>query len=310
MSQSTKRRLAALEQVVGNQEQNQRTAIDAEWTVLSRTRLEGGSVWAGAGGHVLWPLDSIWTRKTYVLMIRAQEEGIRKLVSDTLHFCAQNDPYMLDANYPLLEYFLWMLLYICTDEKGFRPFTIHAEICRFLLAIKSEESLHYRPCDWCYECGYGYPASLYGASHDIKAFMKTRYSPEQISAMCAPFRGQACLWCGGEIVAAYARTNRWQDSPAHRLRQAKRGEWQAEIDAVELPDVMQQGRFVPLDGGDDRWEAAKADFLQRREKQKAIRVEHRPRRTRKSAALWLATTTNDCSIRFASTSHKPMICAR
>jgi hypothetical protein len=200
MNQSTKRRLAALERIVGKDEQKRQTAIEAEWIVLSRTRLEGGSVWADGGGHVLWPLDLLDTRKAYQLMMEAQEESYRNHISDTLQFCAEHDPYMLDANYPLLEYFLYSLQYIGSLEKCFRPLRIPAEICELLVTVKPEESLHYRPCDWCYEGGYGYPASLYSVSHDIKAFMTTRYSNEEIERMAGPYRGNACLVCGGEIV--------------------------------------------------------------------------------------------------------------
>jgi hypothetical protein len=277
MNQSTKKRLAALEKAVGLEKQHQQTALEAEWIVLYRTRLEGASSWSDAGGHVLWPLDSIWRRKTYCLMMQAQEERVHNHISETLQFCAEHDPYMLDANYPLLEYFLWTLQYICSPEKCFRPLRIPTEICDLLLCVKPEESLHYRPCDWCYECGYGYPASLYGVSHDIKAFMTTRYSNDEIERMAAPYRGNACLVCGGQIVRhEYSTSDRWQHSPANRLRQTKIKEWQAEIEAVELPKEMQGGRFVPHEELNEGLEAAKADFMKRRAKEKNIRVEHRP----------------------------------
>jgi hypothetical protein len=277
MNQSIGRRVTAVERTVGNNEQATLESIEAEWIILFRTRLEGASVWSEAGGHVLWPIDSIQTRKAYQLMMAAQEERIQKHLSDTLHFCAEQDPYMLDANYPLLEYFLWTVLYVCWEEKCFRPFTIPVEICDLLLAMKPEESLHYRPCDWCYECGYGYPAALYGVAHDIKAFLVTRYSEEEINAMSAPYRGKACLLCGGEIMQhAYSSSEGWQNSPANRLRQAKLQEWQAEIEAVEVAEEMKEGRFVPHDGFDNGIEAAKADFMQRRARQKTIRIEHQP----------------------------------
>jgi hypothetical protein len=278
MSLNINRRLQVLEKLVGNDEQANQSAIEAEWIIISRMRLEGVSVWSDACGHVLYPLDFLDTRKTYLLMMQAEEERIRKHISDTLHFCAKHDPYLLDANYPLLEYFLWTLLYLCNEEKCFRPLTIPAEICALLLAIKPEESLHYKPTDWCYECGYGYPSCTYGASHDQLAFLTTRYSRDEIDVMSAPYRGKDCLLCGGEIKRhEYSHSERWQQSPAHRLRQSKQREWQEEIEAVELPEDFLSGLFVPHDR---EWKAAeasaKADFMQRRAKQNTIRVQHQP----------------------------------
>lgn len=277
MSLSLGRRLSAVERAVGSDEHATRTAVECEWIVLKRTRLEGGSVWADAGGHVLYPLDSLWARKAYLLMMAAQEGRIQKHLTNTLRHCVEHDPYMLDANYPMLEYFLWTVMYVSSDEKCFRPFQIPVEVCDLLLSVKPEESLHFRPCDWCVECGYGYPACLWGVSHDLKAFLTTRYSPEQIDAMSHPYRGKACLMCSGEVVAhASATSERWQNAPANRLRQSKLQEWREEIETVELPKEMRRGRFVPHDGLNEGLEAAKADFMNRRAMQKTIRVEHQP----------------------------------
>lgn len=105
-------------------------------------------MWADAGGHVLYPLDFTATRKAYLAMMREQDEKSRGAVSDALNNCVENDPYMLDANYPLLEYYLFVVMYIADKEKPFRPLAIPVELCGWLQSLKPEEYLHYRPIDW------------------------------------------------------------------------------------------------------------------------------------------------------------------
>jgi hypothetical protein len=218
-------------------------------------------------------------------MLQAQDEKSRDTVIKTLNYCAKNDPFQLDANYPLLEYYLWLVMEIC-GPRPFRPLEIPVEICDWLQSLKTEEYLHYRPADWCYECGYRYPALLYGVAHDMKAFLETRYSAEEIEAMTTPFRGKACFVC--EIVSywgmsdnEYRRrdtTKQWEGSPAQRLCEAKREEWRAEIEAVTggLADIKKQFWLYDKEKFKDGIEAAEADFRQRRAKRPGVRIEHQP----------------------------------
>jgi hypothetical protein len=158
MNASKLRKVAAIEMELGLNVEHQADAIDAEWIIIFRMRLEGVSVWSHGCGHVGWPLDSFQTRKAFEAMLAAQDEASRKLVSDSLQYCLKNDPYMYDANYPLLEYYLWTVLYISNQAQPFRPLAVPAGLCEWLRSIKPEEYLHYRPIDWCYECGCRYPA--------------------------------------------------------------------------------------------------------------------------------------------------------
>jgi hypothetical protein len=277
MSSVINKRLQTIEKQVGTDEQATQSTIDAELIVICRMRIEGVSVWTGAGGHVLYPLDFIDTRKAFQLMMGAQAERIRSHISRTLKFCAEQDPYMLDANYPLLEYFLRLVFCVVSEDRCFRPFKIPAEICDLLLSIKPEEYLHFTPADMCYECGYPYPGCRYGASHDQLAFLTTRYSGDEIKAMAAPYRGKECLLCGGEIKRHDDSSDYWQQSPANRLRQSKRQEWMAEVEEVELPNEFIGGSFIPHG---HEWkegeEALKGDFTQRRARKSFVRVEHQP----------------------------------
>jgi hypothetical protein len=274
-----------IEQELGLNTGFQADAVDAEWIILYRMRLEGVSVWSQDGGHVGWPIDSFSTRKAYVAMLAAQDEINRNLVRDSLQYCLENDPFMHNANYPLLEYYLWTAMYVSNDEKPFRPLAIPVELCEWLRSIKPEEYLHYRPIDWCLECGYRYPALPYGIGHDAREFLITRYSKDQIEAMDAPFRGKACFVCGGEIMNQRWRgpkSKGWEpegvkwleDSPAGKLLEEKRQEWLIEIDSIELDHP--QYCYAPHGSLDEAEAAAKADFKQRRANKPMIRIEHRP----------------------------------
>lgn len=262
--------------------------IEAERAVLFRQRLEGVSVWWHEGGHVLYPINFIDTGKAFEAMTRAQDEKTRNAVIEALNHCAEHDPFQLDANYPLLEYYLRVVMQICDREKPFRPLAIPVDLCEWIQSIKPEEYLHYKPADWCYECGYRYPAYLYGVAHDMKAFLETRYSKDEIDAMATPFRGKECFVCGGEIVSYWGMsenglnrsdvTKRWQGSPAQRLCEAKRDEWHAEIEAVTggIAEVKNQFALYDKDRFKDGEEAAVADFRDRRARRPGVRVEHRP----------------------------------
>jgi hypothetical protein len=216
-------------------------------------------------------------------MLEAQDRRIERLICESLNYCLEHDPYQLDANYPLLEYYLWTVLYISVSDQPFRPMAISVELCDWLLGIKPEESVHYRPSDWCFECGYGYPALYYGVPYDIEAFLLTRYSKEQIDLMAAPFRGKACVVCGGEIMNCHGMDSKgkdnpsqqresWENSPAAQLCESKRDDWNAEIYAINLPPFFDYG-YLDEKALED---AAKKDFYERRSKQKRIREEHRP----------------------------------
>ena len=283
MNSNIRKRLATVERVVGIDAKTAHDAIKAERAVLFRTRLEGGGVWFEGGGHVLYPLNWDDTRKAFCAMLEAQDERIRKEVEESLAYCLKHDPFQLDANYPLLEYYLWTVLYISVIDRPFRPLAIPVELCDWLLAIKPEESMHYRPRDWCFECGYRYPALHYPVTHDIEAFLLTRYSKEEIHAMEAPFRGKACMLCGGEIMDCHGLKSEpkesrsesikwWEDSPAGKLCEAKREEWCGEIEAVEISSFFDYG-YLDIEACKA---AAVEDFRERRAKQKMIREEHRP----------------------------------
>jgi len=122
------------------------------------------------------------------------------------------------------------------------------------------------------------------SGHDTRRFLITRYSEGEIDAMRAPFRGKACLVCGGEILTHRWREKsqsyqpegvRWFDhSPAGRLLVAKREEWNKEIDDVELEGpqsyLAPQGEFA------DAEKVAEADFRERRARKPMVRVEYKP----------------------------------
>lgn len=267
---------------------SQENEIEAERAVLFRQRIEGVSVWWHGGGHVLYPLNFIITRKAFEAMLQAQDEKTRNAVNEALNHCLKNDPFQLDANYPLLEYYLRAATRICDEEKPFRPLAIPVELCDWIQSIKPEEYLHYAPADWCYECGYRYPAQIYSIGHDARTFLLTRYSPDEIEAMGRPFRGKACFVCGGEIVNYWGMSESgqrrrdvvkvWQGSPAQQLCDAKRAEWNAEIEAVTggIADLKYEFTLFDPDKFKDVEEAAEADFRQRRGKRPGVRVEHRP----------------------------------
>jgi hypothetical protein len=279
-----KKRLEKAAEAAGVTAQAKMSAVNAERAVLFRTRLEGSGVWYEAGGHVLYLLNWDRRRKAFCAMLSAQDQKMSDSVMKTLVHCLNHDQFMLDANHPLLEYYLWNAAYIAQSEKPFRPLAMPVELCRWLEGLKPEEYLHYRPLDWCYECGYRYPAIKYGLSHDIGKFLLTRYSKEQIEAMKAPFRGKSCMVCSGEIVshrginsdASIYRTEHlklWTGSPAHSLCEAKREEWIKEIDSVELPEAFNHGY---LDEEACR-KASEEDFFERRANQNSrVRVEHWP----------------------------------
>ena len=68
---------------------------------------------------------------------------------------------------------------------------------------------------------------------------------------------------------------RWfEDSPAGRLLEAKREEWNAEIDGVEFEEP--QHYLSPQGESTDIEEAAEADFRERRARKPMIRIEHKP----------------------------------
>jgi hypothetical protein len=283
MSRNVSKRLSKLERVLGTDGKTRTNLVELERAVLFRTRLEGASVWFEAGGHVLYPLNHPRTRKAFCAMLEAQDRRIERLVRESLDYCLEHDPYQLDANYPLLEYYLWTVLYISVNDQPFRPMALPVELCDWVLGIKPEESIHYRPRDWCWVCGYRYPALYCGVGHDLEAFLLTRYSKEQIGAMAAPFRGKACLLCGGEIMNCHGMDSKakddpsqqhksWEHSPAARLCESKRDDWNAEIDALALPPFFDYGYL------DEKAleTAAKKNFYERRSKQKSIREEHRP----------------------------------
>jgi hypothetical protein len=112
----------------------------------------------------------------------------------------------------------------------------------------------------------------------------THYSEDEIEAMRAPFRGKACFVCGGEIMSERLRQKpqvwqpegvRWfEDSPAGRLLETKREEWNAEVDGLELEEP--QHYLSPQGESTDIEEAAEADFRERRAKKPMIRIEHKP----------------------------------
>lgn len=278
-------RLAKAERVAGVSEDARLTLQQAERAVLFRTRLEGGSVWATCGGHVLYPLNHPWFRHVFFAMFSAQDETTKKQVLKSLEYCLEHDPFMLDANYPLLEYYLWTVRYFCGNNL-FPLAAVPVELCEWLQAIKPAEYMHYRPKDWCWQCGYRYPAVAAGLCNDIRAFLISRYSEEQLTAMTAPFRGKACMLCGGEIVdyRGMAETkynpsveNRWAGSPASRLCESRHEEWIGEIAAVQVPESFNYPYLEDADNITAWMDRAEEDFNQRRGKQHGfVREEHRP----------------------------------
>jgi len=124
----------------------------------------------------------------------------------------------------------------------------------------------------------------HGVGHDARAFLITRYSEDEIDALRAPFRGKACLVCGGEIMTERLREKsqgwqpegvRWfEDSPAGRLLEARREEWNAEIDDLELEGP--QHYLAPQGESTDIEKAAEVDFKERRARKPMARIEHKP----------------------------------
>ena len=254
--------------------------INAEWAVTYRMRLEGVSVWFHEGGHVLYPLRHIIQRQAYEAMLQAQDEKTSNAVDEALSLCLKNDPFQLDANYPLLEYYLWTVMYLCIRQEQFRPLAIPVEICDWIQSIKPEEYIHYRPVDWCYECGCRYPAVRHGGvGHDAERFLLTRYTKDEIKAMQAPFRGKACLICGGEIMHEKLRgTDKMTHSPAGRLSEAKGEEWWSELESATggFADLQCEFKLFDRDKFKDAQDAAEADFRDRRARRPGVRTEHRP----------------------------------
>ena len=254
--------------------------INAEWAVTYRMRLEGVSVWWGGFGHVLYPLNFTLHRKAFEAMLQAQDEKTRNAVNDALNYCLENDPFQLDANYPLLEYYLWTVMYLCVSTEQFRPLAIPVEICDWIQSIKPEEYIHYRPVDWCYECGCRYPAVRHGGvGHDAERFLLTRYTKDEIKAMETPFRGKACLICGGEVMDERWRgTDKMANSPAGRLSEAKCEEWRAELESATggFADLQCEFNLFDRDRFKDAEDAAEAEFRDRRARRPGVRVEHRP----------------------------------
>lgn len=104
--------------------------------------------------------------------------------------------------------------------------------------------------------------------------------------MEAPFRGKGCLVCGGEVMHYQGRESKakaydvarykWlEDSPAGKLLEAKREEWTAEIEAVELPANIRY-RYLPEHDVSKAIGSAQEHFRERRIKHSFVRVEHRP----------------------------------
>jgi hypothetical protein len=278
---SISKRLERAERLTAGVDTAARDAAHCEWIVLWRNRLEGGGVWPQAGGHVLYPLNWPRTRKAYCALL-SSDSLLESLLDKAMAYCLEHDPFQFDANYPLLEYCLRFVQYASVSDEPFRPLAIPAELRDWLMALKPEEYLHYRPCDWCYECGYKYPAVLYGIPHDIAAFLVTRYSKQQMEAMEAPFRGQACMHCGGEIVSkrwlrgkyegAAAGSKWWADSPAGKRCEANRDEWGRQLDAMELPEAFNYG-YLNEEACE---QGAEAVFKEGRAKGKTMRIEHKP----------------------------------
>ena len=271
-------RLAKIESKVTVSADEQLALIKAERAVLFRTRLEGGGVWADCGGHVLYPVNVFARRRLFFAMMAAQDELTRKPVMKALNHCIENDPFMLDANYPLLEYSLWLVCYYNSSEP-FYPLAIPAALVEWIQAIKPEEYLHYRPRDWCYECGYRYPGLPHGVCNDLRAFLSTRYSSEQLEAKACPFQGKACLLCGGEIIngdSMYTLSyrpeaeNRWEGSPASRHREATLKKGIAEIVTAQVPPCFTHP-FLEDENNIRGWmDRAEADFMERRARQKGF----------------------------------------
>ncbi|HMG34458.1 MAG TPA: hypothetical protein VKM94_11010 [Blastocatellia bacterium] len=124
MSLQVSKRLSKLERTLNTDEKTRMDVIELERAVLFRTRLEGGTVWFEAGGHVLYPLNHPRTRKAFCAMLEAQDTRIEGLIHDALDYCLEVDPYQLDANYPLLEYYLWTVLNISVSDQPFRPLAL------------------------------------------------------------------------------------------------------------------------------------------------------------------------------------------
>ena len=104
INRDVSKRLVKLERVLGMDAKTRIDVIKVEQAVPFRTRLEGGSVWFEAGGHVLYPLNFASTRKAFCAMLAAQDKRVEHLVRESLKYCLEHDSYQLDANYPLLEY--------------------------------------------------------------------------------------------------------------------------------------------------------------------------------------------------------------
>src|SRR5687768_17618340 len=116
MNASWLRKVGTIEQELGLNAESQANAVDAEWIIIFRMRLEGVSLWSHACGHVGWPLDTFFTRKAWAAMLAAQDETHRKLILDSFKHCLEHDPFMHDANYPLLEYYLWTVRYMSVED--------------------------------------------------------------------------------------------------------------------------------------------------------------------------------------------------
>jgi len=278
MSSATKsKRITALERKLGIDEMSKASLIHREWIVIFRSRLEGCGVWSSGGGCVLLPINHPTPRKAFALMLQKQDHRIRDLVIDQFSFCLQQDPFMLDANYPLLEYYLFTAWKTVDQEEPIPPLALPAQLADWILSIKPEEYIHYRPTDWCWQCGYQYPKG--SAGPDLKRFLLTRYSKEQVWAMQEPFRGKECYICGGEIKdelyrrSGYSQAT-WEGSPAARKCEAKKADWKAEIEATQLPEFLTSLGYYDLGGSLE--DKVKELFYARRTQRPGVREEYQP----------------------------------